>query len=33
MGKEVTAHFIIVAAPAYVQRIHNVNLGLAFGNS
>jgi hypothetical protein len=33
MGKEVTAHFIIVAAPAYVQRIHNVNLGLAFGSS
>lgn len=30
MGKEVTDSFFIVAAPAYVQRIHNVNLGLSF---
>jgi hypothetical protein len=30
MGKELTDAFFIVAAPAYVQRIHNVNLGLSF---
>jgi len=31
MGKEErTESFMIVAAPAYVQRIHNVNLGLSF---
>jgi hypothetical protein len=29
-GKEVTEAFFIVAAPAYVQKIHNVNLGLSF---
>lgn len=30
MGKELTDHFFIVAGPAYVQRIHNVNLGISF---
>jgi tetratricopeptide (TPR) repeat protein len=29
-GKEVTEAFFIVAAPAYVQKIHNVRLGLSF---
>ncbi|MCW2936531.1 MAG: hypothetical protein JWM19_7493 [Actinomycetia bacterium] len=29
-GKEPTEAFFIVAAPAYVQKIHNVNLGLSF---
>ncbi len=29
-GKEITEAFFIVAAPAYVQKIHNVNLGLSF---
>jgi hypothetical protein len=29
-NKEITEAFYIVAAPAYVQRIHNVNLGLSF---
>jgi hypothetical protein len=29
-GKPVTDAFFIVAAPAYVQKIHNVNLGLSF---
>lgn len=29
-NKELTDAFYIVAAPAYVQRIHNVNLGLSF---
>jgi tetratricopeptide (TPR) repeat protein len=29
-GKEHTDFFRIVAAPAYVQKIHNVNLGLSF---
>jgi hypothetical protein len=29
-GKEATEAFVIVAAPAYVQKIHNVNLGLSF---
>jgi hypothetical protein len=28
--KEITDAFYIVAAPAYVQKIHNVNLGLSF---
>ena len=28
--EEVTEAFFIVAAPAYVQKIHNVNLGLSF---
>ena len=31
-GKEVTEAFFIVAAPAYVQKIHNVRLGLSFQN-
>ena len=30
MGKDLTEHFFIVASPAYVQRIHNVNLGISF---
>jgi tetratricopeptide (TPR) repeat protein len=30
MGKPPTDAFFIVAAPAYVQKIHNVNLGLSF---
>jgi len=29
-GKDVTEAFFIVAAPAYVQKIHNVRLGLSF---
>lgn len=29
-GKEITDSFFIVAAPAYVQKIHNVNLQLSF---
>jgi hypothetical protein len=29
-GKEITDAFFVVAAPAYVQRIHNVSLGLSF---
>jgi tetratricopeptide (TPR) repeat protein len=29
-GKEITDAFFIVAAPAYVQKIHNVRLGLSF---
>jgi len=29
-GKELTEAFFIVAAPAYVQKIHNVSLGLSF---
>jgi hypothetical protein len=29
-GKEITEAFFIVAAPAYVQKIHNVRLGLSF---
>lgn len=29
-GKELTEAFYIVAAPAYVQKIHNVSLGLSF---
>jgi hypothetical protein len=29
-GKEVTEAFFIVAAPAYVQKIHNINLGMSF---
>jgi tetratricopeptide (TPR) repeat protein len=29
-GKNVTEAFFIVAAPAYVQKIHNVSLGLSF---
>jgi tetratricopeptide (TPR) repeat protein len=29
-GKELTDAFFIVAAPAYVQKIHNLNLGLSF---
>jgi hypothetical protein len=29
-GKEPTEAFITVAAPAYVQKIHHVNLGLSF---
>jgi tetratricopeptide (TPR) repeat protein len=32
LGKEVTESFYIVAAPAYVQKIHNVSLGLSFQN-
>jgi hypothetical protein len=31
-GKPVTEAFFIVAAPAYVQKIHNVSLGLSFRN-
>jgi hypothetical protein len=30
MNKELTDYFFIVAAPAYVQKIHNVHLGLSF---
>jgi hypothetical protein len=29
-GKDLTEAFFIVAAPAYVQKIHNVSLGLSF---
>jgi hypothetical protein len=29
-GKELTEHFFIVASPAYVQKIHGVNLGISF---
>jgi hypothetical protein len=29
-GKELTDAFFLVAAPAYVQKIHNVSLGLSF---
>jgi hypothetical protein len=29
-GKDITEAFFIVAAPAYVQKIHNVSLGLSF---
>jgi hypothetical protein len=29
-GKEPTEAFFIVAAPAYVQKIHHINLGLSF---
>ena len=29
-GKDLTLSFVIVAAPAYVQKIHHVSLGLSF---
>lgn len=29
-GKDITDAFYVVAAPAYVQKIHNVSLGLSF---
>jgi hypothetical protein len=32
-GKELTEHFFIVASPAYVQRIHNVSLGISFAQN